>query len=90
MTRRAEERVARRWKQKGARSQGQAIPQRCKIAAGPFPTDRYRPPESITRQAEISPEEGEEDGNTHTAEEVPLHENQGELRLGPPPCSFSS
>jgi hypothetical protein len=55
-----------------------------KIAVGYLPTDRYGSPESVTCQAEMPQEAGEE-SSAHTAEEVSLHENQGEQRPGMAP-----
>lgn len=46
------------------------------------PADRCGPPESAAGQAKIPQEAGEGDAEAHTAEEVSVYENQGELTLG--------
>lgn len=51
-------------------------------AVGSLPTDRCGPPESTAGQAKIPPEAGEGENDAHTAEEVSVYENQGELKLG--------
>lgn len=51
-------------------------------AIASLPADGCGPPESTAGQAKIPQEAGEGEAEAHTAEEVSVHENQGELMLG--------
>lgn len=82
MTRGVDQGVTRRW-EKGDWG-ADHTPKRTDIqtAMDSLPTDRCGPPESTAGQAKIPQEAGEGETDAHTAEEVSVYENQGELRLG--------
>ena len=78
----AERAWQRQEKELGAKAWPPSERAEVKTSLSPLPPDRCGPPESVAGQAKAPQEAGEGENSAHTTEEVSVHENQGELRLG--------